>query len=105
MDAWYSTVPDVKESLGNVEDYHVHTFVVDVVKSLDTVDTWILDCPLKRLGLRSRFRHVYFEFHDNVRLRFNLASGVGRSVDKIRWHPSRLSPQHGIYCCALITQV
>ena len=47
----------------------------DVVKSSDTVDKTILDCVWNRLG----FRHVYFEFHANVRPCFKLAAGIGNA--------------------------
>ena len=52
--------------MANVEDDHVHIFVVGVVKTSDTVG----------------FRDVYFEFHDNVRLRFKLVSGIGKCGPK-----------------------
>ena len=52
-------------------------FVADVIKSFDTVDRGILDCVLSSLGLPAWFRHVYFEFHLHVRLRFKLAAGLG----------------------------
>ena len=31
------------------------------------------------LGFLAVFRHAYFEYHAHVRLRFKLASGLGRS--------------------------
>ena len=49
----------------------------DVVKSFDTDDRSILDCSLGRLP--AWFRKVYFSFHDHVRLRFELAAGLGES--------------------------
>ena len=51
--------------------------VADVIKSFDTVDRSILDCALGRLGLPDWFRKVYFSFHNQVRLRFKLAAGLG----------------------------
>ena len=36
-----------------------------------------LDCVLGRLGLPDWFRGVYFSFHNQVRLRFKLAAGLG----------------------------
>ena len=51
--------------------------VADVIKSFDTVDRFILDCALGRLGLPDWFRKVYFSFHSQVRLRFKLAAGLG----------------------------
>ena len=49
----------------------------DVIKSFDTVDRSILDCTWGRLGLPDWFRKVYFSFHNQVRLRFKLAAGLG----------------------------
>ena len=60
-------------------DSHVHLFVADVIKSLDTVDRGILDCALSMLGLPDWFRKVYFAYHAEVRLRFKLATGVGEA--------------------------
>ena len=51
-------------------DSHVHLFVADVIKSFDTVDRAILDRVLSSLGLPGWFRHAYFEYHANVRMRF-----------------------------------
>ena len=51
--------------------------VADVIKSFDTVDRSILDCALGRLGLPDWFRKVYFSFHSQARLRFELAAGLG----------------------------
>ena len=47
--------------------------LADVVKSFDTVDLGILSS----LRLPAWFRHAYFEYHANVRLRFKLAAGLG----------------------------
>ena len=52
-------------------------FVADVVKSFDTVDRAILDRVLSSLGLPGWFRHAYFEYHAHVRMRLQLASGLG----------------------------
>ena len=54
MDAWFTTV-----------------------KSFDTVDRSILHRVLSSLGLPAWFRHVYFQCHAKVRLRFKLAAGLG----------------------------
>ena len=51
--------------------------VADVLKPLDTVDRSILECALGRLGLPPWFRMVYLASHDQVRLRFKLAAGLG----------------------------
>ena len=48
-----------------------------LLKSFDTVDRGILDRVLRSLGLPTWFRHVYFQYHANVRLRFKLAAGLG----------------------------
>ena len=45
----------------------------------DTVDRKIFDRALSSLGLPGWFRHVYFEYHAHVRLRFKLPAGLGES--------------------------
>ena len=72
VEAWYTSALDIEEVLSGAAD-------ADVVKSLDTVDKGILDSVLSSLGLLGWFRHAYFEYHAHVRLRFKLASGLGRS--------------------------
>ena len=78
VEAWYTSALDIEEVLSGAADSHVHLLVADVVKSFDTVDRVFLDCVLSRLGLPGWFRHAYFEYHAHVRLRFKLASGLGR---------------------------
>ena len=78
VEAWYTSSLDIEEVLYGATHSHVHLFVADVVKSFDTVDRTILDCVLSRLGLPGWFRHAYFEYHAHVRLRFKLASGLGK---------------------------
>ena len=68
---------DIEEVLAGAADSHVHLFVADVIKSFDTVDRTILDRVLSSLGLPGWFRHVEFEYHLHVRLRFKLAAGLG----------------------------
>ena len=70
VDAWFTTALDIEECLAGGVDSDVHLFVADVVKSFDTVDRRILDRVLSSLGLLGWFRH-------HVRLRFELASGLG----------------------------
>ena len=55
----------------------LHVIVADVIKSFDTVDRSIIDCALGRLGLPAWFRKVYFAYHSQVRLRFELSAGLG----------------------------
>ena len=55
--------------------------VADVVMSFDTVDRSILGCALRRLGWLPWFRKVYLVFHNQVRLRFKLAAGLGEPLD------------------------
>ena len=55
------------------------TSLLRMLSSLfDTVDRRILDRVLSSLGLPGWFRNAYFEFHAHVRLRFKLASGLGK---------------------------
>ena len=77
VEAWYTAALDIEEVLSGAADSDVHLFVVDVIKSLDTVDRGILDRVLSSLGLPGWFRHAYFEYHAHVRLRFKLAAGLG----------------------------
>ena len=77
VDAWLATSIDIEEVLSHARHSDFHIFVADVVKSFDTVDRDILDCALGRLGLPDWFRRVYFSFHQDVRLRFKLATGLG----------------------------
>ena len=79
VEAWYTSALDIEEVLFVAADSHFHLFVADVVKPFDTVDRSILDRVLSSLGLPGWFRHAYFEYHAHVRLRFKLASGLGRS--------------------------
>ena len=69
-DAWFTTSLDIEGCLAGGVDSDVHLFVADVVKSFDTVDRGILDRVLSCLGLPAWFRHVYFQYHAKVRLRF-----------------------------------
>ena len=78
VEAWYTTALDIEEVLSGVVDSDVNLFVADVVKSFDTVDRGVLDLVLSSLGLPGWFRHAYFEFHSHVRLRFELAAGLGQ---------------------------
>ena len=73
VEASYTSALDIEEILSGASDSHLHLFVADVVKSLDTVDRKILDRELSP----GWFRHAYFEYHAHVRLRFKLASGLG----------------------------
>ena len=81
VDAWNTTALDIEECFESDEDDHVHIFVADVVKTFDTVDRNILDCVLSGRGLPGLFRHVHFEFHSQVRLRFKLAAGEAWTRD------------------------
>ena len=72
VEAWYTSALNIEELLTGATDYHIHLFVVDVIKSFDTVDRGILDRVLSSLGLPGWFRHAYFEYHAHVRLRFKL---------------------------------
>ena len=77
VEAWYTSAFDIEEVLSGSVDSHVHLFVADVIKSIDTVDRGVLDAVLSSLGLPGWFRHAYFEYHAHVRLRFKLAAGLG----------------------------
>ena len=82
VEAWYSTA-DLEESLSGALDSDIHISVADVIKSFDTVDRGMLDYVLSRLGLPGWFRHVYFEYHARVRIRFKLSCGLGQSWTRV----------------------
>ena len=65
--------------------------MADVVKSFDTVDRGILDYVLSRLRLPGWLRHVYFEYHSRVRLRFKLSCGLVQSWTRDGGIPQRCS--------------
>ena len=67
-----------RRSFSGIVESDVHLFVADIIKSFDTVDRGILDRVLRSLGLPGWFRQAYFEFHTHVRLRFDLAVGLGQ---------------------------
>ena len=48
--SWRATALDIVEVLACAVDSHVHVFVADVIKSLDTVHRGILDRVLSSLG-------------------------------------------------------
>ena len=82
--------------LSGALDSDIHVFVADVVHPFDTVDGGMLDYVLSRLGLPGWFRHVYFEYHAKVRLRFKLASGLGRCGNRGWGHTPGLSFENGV---------
>ena len=51
-----------------------------------------MDCVLRRLGPSHWFLHVYSEFHDHVRLRFKLASGIGEALTRDVSSPQEVAP-------------
>ena len=75
--AWYATSLDIEEVLSHIRHCGFHIFVADIVKSFDTVDRDILDCAYWGFGLPPWFRRVYFSFHREVRLRFELDVVLG----------------------------
>ena len=74
-------------------------FVADVIKSFDTVDRAILDRVLSSLGLPGRFRHAYFEYYANVRMRFKLASGLGAPWTRDGSIPQGCPFEYDVHCC------
>ena len=77
VEALFCTVLDIEEVLSGTGGDQLHVMVADVIKSCDTVDRSILDCALGLLGLLDWFRRAYFSYHNQVRLRFKLAAGLG----------------------------
>ena len=76
-----------------------------IVKSFDTVDRGILARVLSSLGLPAWFRHAYFEYHSQVRLRFKLAAGLGQPWTRDGGYPPGLSSEYDVYCCSLSSLV
>ena len=68
---------EIEEVLSGTGGDQLHVMVADVIKSFDTVDRSILDSAVGRLRLPGWFRKMYFSFHNQVRLWFNLAAGLG----------------------------
>ena len=105
VEAWYISALDIEEVLTGATDSDVHLFVADVVKSFDTVDRGILDRVLSSLGLPGWFRNAYFEYHAHVRLRFELASGLGEPWTRDGRIPQRVSIEHHVYRCFVVALV
>ena len=105
VEAWYATALDIDELLTGATDSDVHLFVADVIKSFDTVDRTILDRVLSSLGLPGWFRHAYFEYHANVRMRFKLASGLGEPWTRDGWYSSGMPSEYDVYCSPLFPLV
>ena len=102
VEAWFSTSLEIEEVLSGTGGDRLHVMVADVIKSCDTVDRSILDCAVGRLGLPDWFRKAYFSFHGQVRLRFQLAAGLGEPW----WYSSGLSSEYGVHCgplCSLVS--
>ena len=72
-----------------------------LLKSLsffDTVDRGILERVLSSLGLSAWFCHAYFEFHHaHVRVRFNVATGLGEPWTRGWKHSSGLPAEYDVY--------
>ena len=79
VEAWFSTALDIEEVLSGAGGDQLRVMVADVIKSFDTVDRFILDCALGRLGLPNWCRMVYFV--SGLSLLLDLVShGVGMAV-------------------------
>ena len=97
VEAWFSTALDIEKVLAQIGGDQLHVMVADVIKSFDT---WsVLDCALGRLGLPAWFRKVCLAYHSQVRLRFKLASGLGRATVSGWRHPTGVSSEYGLHCC------
>ena len=80
VETCFSTALDIEEVSSGAGSDQLHVMVADVGKSFDAVDRSILDCALGRLGLPPWSRKVYLAYHDQVRLRFEIASGLGKPL-------------------------
>ena len=54
---------------------------------------------LSSLGLPAWFRHVYFEYHSHVRLRFKLAAGLGQPWTRDGGISQGCPLEHDVHCC------
>ena len=76
VEAWFSTTLDIDDVLSGTAGDQLHVMVADAFKSFDTVDpSWIV--LWVGWGLPDWFRRAYFSFHRQVRLRFQLSTGLG----------------------------
>ena len=77
VDACLTASLDIKTILGDSRNDDLHLFVADVLESFDT----------SRLVLFGWFRRVYFAYHAQVRLRFQLATYLSWcSLDSVWWY-------------------
>ena len=76
VEALLSTALDIEEVLSGIGG-QPHVVVADVVQSFHKVDRFILNCALGLLEVPDWFREHYFSFHNQVRLGFKLAAGLG----------------------------
>ena len=60
VEAWFSTAMDIEEVLSRAGGDQLHVMVPDVVKSFDTVDWFIMDCALRRLGYLLVWKSLFF---------------------------------------------
>ena len=105
LDAWYTTALDIEECLTGGVETDVHLLVADVVVSFDAVDRGILDRVLSSLGLPAWFRHVYFQYHAIVRVRFKLAAGLGEPWTRDGGNSPGVPFKHDVYCSTLFALV
>ena len=101
VEALYTTALDIQEVLSGVVDSDVHLFVADVVESFDTVDMGVLDLVLSSLDLPGWFRHAHFQFHSHVRLRFELATGLGQPWTRDGGIPQGCPLSMMFFCCII----
>ena len=108
VEAWFSTTLDIEGVLAGTGGDQLHVMVADVIRSIDTVDTSILDFALGRLRLPDWFCQTYFSFHSQVRLKLSLLLvlvhlGVGMvvflRVVHLVW--CLLLPCMSLWCCHL----
>ena len=105
VEAWFTTALDIEEVLSGVVQDDVHVSVADVIKSFDTVDRSILDRVLSSLGLSGWFRHVYFEYHSSVWLRFKLAAGLGQPWTRDEGIPQGCPFKYDVHSCVVFALV
>ena len=96
---------DTEDILSCANERQAHIFAADVIASFDTVVRGILDCASGRLGLPSSFRRVYFSYHAQVKLRFELACFRPSGLVAKRGPPGKDSAQSSVHLGAAAANV
>ena len=101
VEAWYTTALVLRKCcLVPLTLMYISSWLM--LSSHLTLLIGILDRVLSSLGLPGWFRHVYFEYHAHVRLRFKLASGLGEHWTRDGGIPQGCPPEHDVHCSLVL---